>query len=36
VLVLRRGRIVTELRDSPDGRSSLTEDAVMRAAFAAE
>jgi ABC-type sugar transport system ATPase subunit len=36
VLVLRRGRIVTELRDSPDGRSSLTEDAVMRAAFAAD
>jgi len=36
VLVLRRGRIVAELHDSPDGRSSLTEDAVMRAAFAAE
>lgn len=36
VLVLRRGRITAELEDSPDGRSSLTEDAVMRAAFAAE
>jgi simple sugar transport system ATP-binding protein/ribose transport system ATP-binding protein len=36
VLVLRRGRIVAELLDSPDGRASLTEDAVMRAAFAAE
>jgi ABC-type sugar transport system ATPase subunit len=36
VLVLRRGRIVAELHDSPDGRSSLTEDAVMRAAFTAE
>lgn len=36
VLVMRRGRIVTELEDSPDDRSSLTEDAVMRAAFATE
>jgi ABC-type sugar transport system ATPase subunit len=36
VLVMRRGRIVAELEDSPDDRSSLTEDAVMRAAFAAE
>jgi ABC-type sugar transport system ATPase subunit len=36
VLVLRRGRIVAELQDSPDGRSSLTEDAVIRAAFAAD
>jgi ABC-type sugar transport system ATPase subunit len=36
VLVMRRGRIVADLEDSPDGRSSLTEDAVMRAAFAAE
>ncbi|TEU10851.1 MAG: sugar ABC transporter ATP-binding protein [Anaerolineales bacterium] len=36
VLVMRRGRIVAELEDSPDDHSSLTEDAVMRAAFAAE
>jgi len=36
VLVLRRGRIVAELKDSPEGESSLTEDAVMRAAFAAD
>lgn len=36
VLVMRRGRIVAELEDSPDDHSSLTEDAVIRAAFAAE
>jgi ABC-type sugar transport system ATPase subunit len=36
VLVMRLGRIVAELKDSPDGRSELTEDAVMRAAFAAD
>jgi simple sugar transport system ATP-binding protein/ribose transport system ATP-binding protein len=36
VLVMRRGRIVAELADSPHDHSSLTEDAVMRAAFTAE
>lgn len=36
VLVMRLGKIVTELEDSPDGHSSFTEDAVMRAAFATE
>jgi simple sugar transport system ATP-binding protein/ribose transport system ATP-binding protein len=36
VLVLRRGRIVAEFKDMPDGQSSLTEDAIMRAAFATE
>ncbi|GMR10024.1 MAG: sugar ABC transporter ATP-binding protein [Anaerolineae bacterium] len=36
VLVMRLGRIVEELVDSPDDHSSLTEDAVMRAAFATE
>ncbi|TET29395.1 MAG: sugar ABC transporter ATP-binding protein [Anaerolineales bacterium] len=34
VLVMRLGRIVAEFVDSPDDHSSLTEDAVMRAAFA--
>jgi rhamnose transport system ATP-binding protein len=34
VLVLRQGRIVAEFKDSPDGQSSLNEDAIMRAAFA--
>jgi simple sugar transport system ATP-binding protein/ribose transport system ATP-binding protein len=34
VLVLRKGRIVAEFNDSPDGQSSLNEDAIMRAAFA--
>lgn len=34
VLVLRRGQIVAELKDAVDGSSSLTEDAVMHAAFA--
>jgi rhamnose transport system ATP-binding protein len=36
VLVMRLGKIVAELEDSPDGDSTLTEDAVMRAAFATE
>ena len=36
VLVMRLGRIVEELVDSPDDHSLLTEDAVMRAAFATE
>lgn len=36
VLVLRQGRIVAEFKDSLDGHSSLTEDAIMRAAFATE
>lgn len=36
VLVMRLGRIVEELVDSPDDDTSLTEDAVMRAAFATE
>jgi ABC-type sugar transport system ATPase subunit len=36
VLVMRLGRIVAELVDSPDDHSSLTEDAVMRSAFAAK
>jgi ABC-type sugar transport system ATPase subunit len=36
VLVMRLGRIVAELEDSLDGDSTLTEDAVMRAAFATE
>lgn len=36
VLVLRRGRIVGEFRDNPNGQSTMTEDAIMRAAFAAE
>ena len=34
VLVLRQGKIVAEFKDSPDGQSSLNEDAIMRAAFA--
>jgi ABC-type sugar transport system ATPase subunit len=34
VLVLRQGRIVEEFKDSPNDRSSLNEDAIMRAAFA--
>lgn len=34
VLVLRQGRIVAEFKDSPNDRSSLNEDAIMRAAFA--
>jgi simple sugar transport system ATP-binding protein/ribose transport system ATP-binding protein len=34
VLVLRQGRVVAEFKDKPDGRSSLNEDAIMRAAFA--
>jgi simple sugar transport system ATP-binding protein/ribose transport system ATP-binding protein len=36
VFVLRQGRIVAELKDSPEGKSTLSEDAVMRAAFATE
>ena len=36
VLVLRQGRIVAEFKDSPDGTSTLTENAIMRAAFATE
>ncbi|MEJ2555620.1 MAG: sugar ABC transporter ATP-binding protein [Anaerolineae bacterium] len=36
VLVMRLGKIVAELEDSLDGDSTLTEDAVMRAAFATE
>lgn len=36
VLVLRQGRIVAEFKDSLDEQSSLTEDAIMRAAFATE
>ncbi|MGQ9599149.1 MAG: sugar ABC transporter ATP-binding protein [Anaerolineae bacterium] len=36
VLVLRRGRIVAEFSDYPDSASPLTEDAVMRAAFATD
>jgi len=36
VLVIRQGRIVAEFKDSLDGQSSLTEDVIMRAAFAAE
>lgn len=36
VLVMRQGEIVAEFQDSADGRSQLTEDAVMRAAFATE
>lgn len=36
VLVMRQGEIVAEFEDSADGRSQLTEDAVMRAAFATE
>jgi ABC-type sugar transport system ATPase subunit len=36
VLVMRLGKIVAELEDSPNANSALTEDAVMRAAFATE
>jgi ABC-type sugar transport system ATPase subunit len=36
VLVMRLGRIVADLIDSPDGSGTLTGDAVMRAAFATE
>lgn len=36
VLVLRQGRIVAEFKDRPNGQSSLSEDAIMRAAFATE
>lgn len=36
VLVMRLGRIVKELVDGPDDDTSLTADAVMRAAFATE
>jgi len=36
VLVLRQGRIVAEFKDNPDGSSKLTENAIMRAAFATE
>lgn len=36
VLVMRQGEIVAEFEDSADGSSQLTEDAVMRAAFATE
>jgi len=36
VLVMRLGRIAAELADSPDDHSTLTGDAVMRAAFATE
>ncbi|MCE5209749.1 MAG: sugar ABC transporter ATP-binding protein [Chloroflexi bacterium] len=36
VLVLRQGRIVAEFQDNLEGPSSLTEDAIMRAAFATE
>jgi ABC-type sugar transport system ATPase subunit len=34
VLVLRQGRIIAEFKDTPNDRSSLNEDAIMRAAFA--
>jgi simple sugar transport system ATP-binding protein/ribose transport system ATP-binding protein len=36
VIVMRLGRVVAEFADSLDGPSDLTEDAVMRAAFATE
>ena len=36
VLVLRQGRIVAEFKDSPDRLSTLTENAIMSAAFATE
>lgn len=36
VIVMRNGRIVATLRDTPEGESEMTEDAVMRAAFATE
>jgi simple sugar transport system ATP-binding protein/ribose transport system ATP-binding protein len=36
VLVMRLGRIVAELKDSPDDHTALTEDALMRAAFATD
>jgi simple sugar transport system ATP-binding protein/ribose transport system ATP-binding protein len=36
VLVMRRGRIVAEFEDRPGDRSALSEDAVMRAAFATD
>ena len=36
VLVMRLGRIVAELKDSPDDHTGLTEAALIRAAFATD